>query len=186
MYDDRRGGSVFGAFMLGGLIGAALGLLFAPRSGKEMRELIAERGGEYWGDAGEFYVAGKEKVTDVVTDAQQTASEKGEQLRSKIDEARSRLQDQVARSATTAKDKLADTTPVVVDAVNKAADAAKTGVGAAADVAKTGVVAASDKAQDSLEFVAKKVAAADEKPVESQGAAPSSNPAPGAPSMPEV
>lgn len=170
MYDDRRGGSVFGAFMLGGLIGAALGLLFAPRSGKEMRELIAERGGEYWGDAGEFVAASKDKVTDVVADAQQTATEKGEQLRSKIDEARSRLQDQVARSASTAKDKVAETTPAVMEAVDKAADAAKTGVGAA-----------SDKAQDSLEFVAKKVAAADDKPVGSAG-----SPLPGAAPTPEA
>ena len=172
MYDDRRGGSVFGAFLLGGLIGAALGLLFAPRSGKEMRDLIAEKGGEYWGNAGEMVVAGKEKVTDVVADAQQTAAEKGEQLRTKIDEARTRLQDQVARSASTAKDKVAETTPVVMDAVDKAAGAAKTSVGAA-----------SDKAQDSLEFVAKKVAPED-VPVESAGA--KSTTMPGAASAPEV
>ncbi len=113
MYDDRRGGSVFGAFLLGGLIGAVLGLLFAPRSGKETRDLIAEKSGEYWGQAGEVYVAGKEKVTDAVVAGQQTAAEKGEQLRSKIDEARGRLQDQVAKSATGAKDKIAETTPAV-------------------------------------------------------------------------
>ncbi len=99
MYDDRRGGSVFGAFLLGGLIGAVLGLLFAPRSGKETRDIIAEKSGEYWGEAGEFYDTGKDKVTDAVAAGQQTAAEKGEQLRSKIDEARGRLQEQVAKSA---------------------------------------------------------------------------------------
>ncbi|MEI7813370.1 MAG: YtxH domain-containing protein [Coriobacteriia bacterium] len=172
MYEDRRGGSVFGAFLLGGLIGAALGLLFAPRSGKEMRDLIAEKSGEYWGEAEDFYVVGKEKVTDAVAAGQQTASEKGEQLRSKIDEARGRLQDQVARSASSAKDKIADTTPAVIGAVDKAADAAKTGVGAAAG-----------KAQDSLDFVAKKATAVDD----SADAAPvPAAPIPGASPAPEA
>lgn len=151
MYDDRRGGSMFGAFLLGGLIGAVLGLLFAPRSGQETRDLIAEKSGEYWGQAGEVYVAGKEKVTDAVVAGQQTAAEKGEQLRSKIDEARGRLQDQVAKSATGAKDKIAETTPAVHSAVDKAAAATK-----------SGVEAASGKAQDSLDFVAKKATPTDD------------------------
>jgi gas vesicle protein len=66
MYGDRRGGSVLGAFLLGGLVGAVLVLLFAPRSGKETRDMIAEKTGEYWGEAGEFYETGKEKVTTAV------------------------------------------------------------------------------------------------------------------------
>lgn len=150
MYGDRRGGSVFGAFLLGGLIGAVLGLLFAPRSGKEMRDMLAEKSGEYWGEAEEFYATGKEKVADVVTTGKETATEKGEQLRAKIDEARGRLQDQVAKSASSAKDKLADTAPVVKDAVDKAAEATKGGVDAA-----------HGKAQDTLDFVAKKATASD-------------------------
>ena len=34
------------AFVIGGLIGAGLGFLFAPRTGSETREKIKERGGE--------------------------------------------------------------------------------------------------------------------------------------------
>jgi gas vesicle protein len=176
MYDARRGGSVFGAFLLGGLMGAVLGLLFAPRSGKETREMIAEKSGEYWGEAGEYYVAGKEKVTGAVTAGQQAASQKGEELRSKIDEARGRLQDQVARSASSAKDKIADTTPAVNAAVDKAADATK-----------SGVEAASGKAQDSLEFVAKKAAGADDASMGTAGTAPAAGmPSPVAPPASEA
>ena len=63
MYDGygRRGGSVFGSFLLGGLIGAVLALLFAPRSGQETREMIAEKADGYWGQAGGLYETGKEK-----------------------------------------------------------------------------------------------------------------------------
>jgi gas vesicle protein len=171
MYDDRRGGSVFAAFLLGGLIGAVLGLLLAPRSGKETRDLIAEKSGEYWGEAGEFYVASKDKVTDAVAAGQQTAAEKGEQLRSKIDEARGRLQDQVAKSASTAKDKIADTTPAVHASIDKAADATK-----------SGVEAASGKAQDGLDFVAKKAATAPD----AAGDAIADAPMPGSTPAPEV
>ena len=52
MSDDRSSGSgVILAFLLGGLTGAALAILFAPRSGEETREILggklregAERG----------------------------------------------------------------------------------------------------------------------------------------------
>ena len=56
MYDGygRRGGSVFGSFLLGAMIGAVVALLFAPRSGKETRDIIAEKADEYWGEAGDF------------------------------------------------------------------------------------------------------------------------------------
>ncbi len=37
---ENRGGEIIGAFVLGGLIGAALGVLFAPKAGKETREQL--------------------------------------------------------------------------------------------------------------------------------------------------
>jgi gas vesicle protein len=45
MDDDRDSGasSVILAFLLGGLTGAALALLYAPRSGQETRDLLSER-----------------------------------------------------------------------------------------------------------------------------------------------
>ena len=40
---DSSGSSVILAFLLGGLTGAAVALLYAPRSGKETRDLLGER-----------------------------------------------------------------------------------------------------------------------------------------------
>jgi gas vesicle protein len=148
MYDNRRGGSVFGAFLLGALVGAVLGLLFAPRSGKETREVLADKAEEYWGQGVEVYETGKEKVTEVYSVGKEKAAESTEQLRTKIDEARGRLQEQVAKTAEGTKEKLGDVVPAAQNAVDKAAEATKGGLGAAG--AKT---------QDVLGYVADKAAA---------------------------
>jgi len=145
---ERRGGSVFSSFLLGALFGAVLGLLFAPRTGEETREMLTEKANEYWGQAGEMYATGVDRVTDVVASGQNVAGERGEELRARIDEARARLQEQVAKSTDVAKDKVAETAPVVKEVVDKAAAGAKSGV----DFAK-------DKANQGLDFVAKKATA---------------------------
>jgi gas vesicle protein len=156
----RRGGSVLGAFLLGGLVGAVLGLLFAPRSGKETREMIAERAEDYWGEAGEMYATGKDKVVEVygtgvdkVTEMASTtkdaAAEKGEELRAKIDEARERLQEQVAKSAEGAKTKIDEVAPAAKDAVDRAAAGTKNGIDTAAAKTSSGLDTVAKRAKTS-------------------------------------
>lgn len=43
MTDDRSSASVILAFLVGGITGAALATLYAPRSGRETRDLLGER-----------------------------------------------------------------------------------------------------------------------------------------------
>ena len=120
MYDYRRGESILGAFILGGLVGAALGLLFSPRSGRENREFVAAKAEEYWGEGKEFYETSKAKVVDET-----------EELKAKIDAARDRLKDQVDSVTQQAKGKVHDMAPVAKDAVVKAGETVKSGVGTA-------------------------------------------------------
>ncbi len=117
MYDYRRGESILGAFVLGGLVGAALGLLFSPRSGRENREFVAAKANEYWGEGKEFYETSRAKVVDET-----------EEIRAKIDAARDRLKDQVETVSQQAKDKVHEIAPQAKDAVAKAGTSVKTGV----------------------------------------------------------
>lgn len=48
------GNKGIGAFVLGGVIGAAVALLYAPRAGVETRAMVADRANAAWGDARDF------------------------------------------------------------------------------------------------------------------------------------
>jgi gas vesicle protein len=78
--------------IIGGGIGAIIALLFAPKSGKELREDIAdasrkglEKGKEAAAQlqerAGEYYEAGREKVGEIYQTAQGKASELSEKAK---------------------------------------------------------------------------------------------------------
>jgi len=78
--------------IIGGSIGAVIALLFAPKSGKELREDIAdasrkglEKGKEaasQLGDrAGEYYEASREKASEIYQTAQGKAGEFSEKAR---------------------------------------------------------------------------------------------------------
>lgn len=72
MSDSDNGGSLVGAFLAGLGIGAVVALLFAPRSGKETRDMIAQKAEE-----GRQFVADK---TDEIRKQAEDAMEKGKGL----------------------------------------------------------------------------------------------------------
>lgn len=80
-----------GSFILGGLIGAATGLLFAPRTGVETREFLADKVLEYWDNADEYYGAGRDKAIELYSSSRDVALDATDQVRTKIDAARARL-----------------------------------------------------------------------------------------------
>ena len=136
MYDYRRGGGVLLAFLLGGVLGAVLGLLFAPRSGKESRDMIADGAQKYWDQGVELYGTGVDKVSEAYSSGVEAANAKTADLRVKIDSARDRLQEQVA-----------DTVPAAKDAVSKASNATKGAVDKTADVANKTLDGVAEKAK---------------------------------------
>lgn len=128
--DDRRGGGCFGAFLLGGMLGAVLGLLFAPRSGKESRDILAGKAEELMSDGKELYETGRDKVVETYATGKTAATEKTEELREKLDVAREKLKEQVGQVSGVAKEKAAEVSGAAKDLATKMSGAMRHGADA--------------------------------------------------------
>ena len=73
MSERNSVGDVLLAFVLGGVVGAAVGILFAPASGKETRKKIKEMSADLEEKAGEIAGEVKEKATVFAHDAKAKA-----------------------------------------------------------------------------------------------------------------
>jgi len=67
---------VASSFLLGGLIGAAVGLLSAPKSGKEVRRQVRDLAGNVKGKAGDYYEQIREAVTSALVEGKGLIDEK--------------------------------------------------------------------------------------------------------------
>jgi len=106
-YDDSRGISMLVAgFGLGTLVGTVIGLLIAPKSGRELRADIADYSKDYYDKAREYgkdyyekakdysretYDAGREKARQAYEAGRERAREYSSNLGEKITEAKEHL-----------------------------------------------------------------------------------------------
>lgn len=78
-------GSVLLSFLLGGVVGAGLALLFAPQSGRETREKIRELADEVKDKATDYAHQAKEKVSTIVDEGKGYYDEKKSILKSAVE-----------------------------------------------------------------------------------------------------
>lgn len=62
-------------FLAGGVIGAVLALLYAPKSGRELREQLKTRGGELLDEAEDQVRAARSKAVDIINEGKKKADE---------------------------------------------------------------------------------------------------------------
>ena len=122
----------FTSFLFGGAVGVVVGLLVAPRAGEETRAMVADKVDEYWGKSQDFYTTGVNRVQSGMSNIQPTVTQKGDELRDKIESARNLIADQVAKNAATARDVINDKIPVAAEKFSTAVDVARTQIDNAA------------------------------------------------------
>ena len=151
----------YGCFLLGGVVGAGIALLFAPRPGEETRALIAEKADEYWGKGQTWYDQGKSYVRESVAEVQPSINKKSDELRQKIDNARTLIAEQVAKNAAAARDTINEKVPVAAEKFNQAADVVRGRIDQASDVVKSRFSHAGEEAGAGLESAVAVVEAAE-------------------------
>ncbi|HEV2762891.1 MAG TPA: YtxH domain-containing protein [Pyrinomonadaceae bacterium] len=100
-------------FLIGGTVGAIVALLFAPKSGRELRGDIAdatrksvdrtrETATQLGTRAGEYYDAAAAKAGELATSAREAAARRGEHLSAAIDAGRRAYEEEKRRTASDA------------------------------------------------------------------------------------
>jgi gas vesicle protein len=70
---EKPQGHFFMGLLIGGVLGALACIFFAPKSGKELRSDIKEKGSEVLKDAKEIYADASTKAKDIIEEAKHQA-----------------------------------------------------------------------------------------------------------------
>ncbi|NOZ63278.1 MAG: hypothetical protein GXO74_16615 [Calditrichaeota bacterium] len=105
MSDEKSdGGSFFKGLVFGGLIGAGLALLYAPKKGDELRKDLREKSDELLGDAEKFYSDARSFSEEKFADALKRAEQLRQEAEKKFEEARTKYEQILAESKRVADD----------------------------------------------------------------------------------
>ena len=148
-----------GVFLAGGLAGAAIALLYAPRSGRESRALVSEKLNEAWGEAQELSAQGTSGVSQAAQNvaakgqaAAQSAAAKGQEFYGKaVERGQAVAQGAVERGQAVAQSAAAKGQEIYGKAAARVQDAA--------EGAKPVVDARSDELREKIEAARQRIAA---------------------------
>ena len=100
-------------FVIGATVGAVVALLFAPKSGRELREDLAdatrkgvdrarETGAQLSAKAGEYYDAASARAGELAASAREVAARRGERFSAAIDAGRQAYREEKQRTESSA------------------------------------------------------------------------------------
>lgn len=97
--NETEGGSSFvQGLLIGGILGALAGLLFAPKSGKELRSELKQRGSGAIDDAKELYTETQMKAKDILEEAERRAEGLRTEIERRLADARLRAREILRRA----------------------------------------------------------------------------------------
>ncbi len=86
MFDEERNTKSFiGGLITGGVLGGLAGILFAPKSGKELRKDINNKKDEILDESDMMLENAKERAWDIISEAKKKATNLIDDARSKVD-----------------------------------------------------------------------------------------------------
>ena len=100
---DGRGhdaAGYLGWFFLGAVAGAAVALLMAPKSGRETREIIAERGGDFFRKAQDAADDAPGRAGDLFDRGREYFDEQSQRLSSAFQAGRAAMREEMERGST--------------------------------------------------------------------------------------
>ena len=102
MADDRNdtGGGYLGWFLLGGLIGAASALLLAPKTGREIRDQLLERGNEFAKRAQEMANDAQGRAGDWLDKSRELFEEQTQRLMSAFEAGKDAMREEIRKANT--------------------------------------------------------------------------------------
>jgi gas vesicle protein len=103
-------GSFLSGMIIGGLLGAAIGLLLAPQSGEETRQVIREKSIELRDKAAETAEDTRHRIEEMSQQAKEKADEIAHQVRDTIEEGREKLETTLEQGKETLQRKKTDVT----------------------------------------------------------------------------
>jgi gas vesicle protein len=95
--NEKQQGHFFMGFLIGSVLGALAGIFFAPKSGKELRSDIKEKGSEVLKDAKEIYTDASMKAKEVIAEAKHQAEELKKEADRHFSETRQKAKEILAR-----------------------------------------------------------------------------------------
>src|ERR1700755_820839 len=112
---DADAGARIAYFAIGALIGAAAALLFAPKSGRELREDLAdatrkgvdrarETGSQISARGGEYYETASTRAGELASGVREAASRRGERLSAAVEAGKQAYREETRRTEGGAED----------------------------------------------------------------------------------
>ena len=96
--NEKDCGNFLKGFVIGGILGALAGVFFAPKSGKELRSDLKDKGTEVLKDAKEIYADAGTKAKEIIEEGKHQAKELKKEADRHLSEARLKAKEILARS----------------------------------------------------------------------------------------
>jgi len=95
--NEKHCGNFLRGFVIGGVLGALAGIFFAPKSGKQLRSDIKEKGSEVVRDAKDIYTDASTKAKEIIEEAKHRAKELKKEADRHLSDARQKAKEILAR-----------------------------------------------------------------------------------------